>query len=507
MMRLLCVISCLLTASFLGGQDLPNRYLEPIFTQVDETSQVLFSSQVPQPRPGGGFYEWLTGYPLNADESDLQNVDLYMDIFEPSGDTLDQRPLIILCFGGGFLSGSKDHWSIRLLAQELAKRGFVTATIDYRLGMNIFDRFLAMRAVYRGVQDGRSAVRFFRADADNANTYRINPNHIYMGGHSSGAFIALHNLYMDKDSERPASTRAWYHNGWLADQDSLDNVGNNTNYDGLANGAFALAGALGYTSYIEGGESGRVVLFHSSDDGTVPFHYGTPFSSILWAVVGDDLPPVHGSNRIAERMDSLVLHHAFNAYTNRGHGVHEETNATLYSDILPEISNWFYSQYFLPDTLQIEQDSFICDTTKTYTYSVNGNNARHIDWHLDNGHFTNTDTSGLEVSVRWDSGLAPRQLSVTPYSDVLARGFQTSNSILLEEGRQVSWIGASGDWENELNWDQGILPDVCDDVYINSLGNPILVSLSNDIIINSLHVSNDVQLLLNTQAWLKLRED
>jgi acetyl esterase/lipase len=162
MMRTLLVTIGVLAVAYLGGQDLPNRYLEPIFTQVDETSQVLFSSQVPQPRPGGGFYEWLTGYPLNADESDLQNVDLYMDIFEPSGDTLDQRPLIILCFGGGFLSGSKDHWSIRLLAQELAKRGFVTATMDYRLGMNIFDRFLAMRAVYRGVQDGRSAVRFFR---------------------------------------------------------------------------------------------------------------------------------------------------------------------------------------------------------------------------------------------------------------------------------------------------------------------------------------------------------
>ena len=495
-------------AAFCGiGQDLPNRYVDPIFTQVDETSQVLFSSQVPQPRPGGGFYEWLTGYPLNADESDLEDVNLYMDIFEPNGDTLDQRPLIILCFGGGFLDGSKDHWSIRLLAQELAKRGFVTATIDYRLGMNIFDRFLAMRGVYRGVQDGRSAVRFFRADADNANTYRIDPNHIYIGGHSSGAFIALHNLYMDKDSERPASTRSWYHSGWLPDQDSLDNVGNNTSYDGRANGAFGLAGALGYTSYVEGGESERVVLFHSSDDGTVPFHYGTPFSSILWAVVGSDLPPVHGSNRIAERMDSLALVYDFNAYSNRGHGVHEETGSTLYADILPEISDWFYSQYFLPDTLTILQDSFICDTTKIYTYSVLENNARHIDWQLENGQFINADTTGQAVSVRWESGPLARNVQATPYSEVLARGFPTSKSIDFKSGEQVYWIANSGDWENESNWDLGILPDVCDDVYINSPVNPILVSLSSDIVINSLHVSNDVQLLLNTQAWLKLRKD
>ncbi len=116
-----------------------DRYNSNLFSTVSETTNILFSSNVPQPVPGGGFYESITGYPLNVDEFSTTPVNLYMNIFQPTGDTLSKRPLIIICFGGGFVTGSKDHWSIRLLAQELAKRGYVTAVIDYRLGMNIFD--------------------------------------------------------------------------------------------------------------------------------------------------------------------------------------------------------------------------------------------------------------------------------------------------------------------------------------------------------------------------------
>jgi acetyl esterase/lipase len=144
------------------AQPLPNRYVSNVFTSWNETQNVTFSTGVPRPNPGGGFYEWITGYPLNVREYQTTAINLRMNIFTPVGDTLSKRPVIIIAFGGGFLSGSKDHWSIRLMAQELTKRGFVTAVIDYRLGMNIFNADLAMRAVYRGLQDGRSAVRFLK---------------------------------------------------------------------------------------------------------------------------------------------------------------------------------------------------------------------------------------------------------------------------------------------------------------------------------------------------------
>lgn len=64
------------------GQADTARYYKEIFSGVMETSQ-LFSSNVPQPKKGGGFYENITGYPLNVKEYDSQNVNLTMDIFEP----------------------------------------------------------------------------------------------------------------------------------------------------------------------------------------------------------------------------------------------------------------------------------------------------------------------------------------------------------------------------------------------------------------------------------------
>jgi len=211
----------------LFSQPPDDRYQTELFG-VTETNDITFSTGVPQPNNGGGFYQIITGFPLNVLEYSTSPVDLKMDIFQPTGDTLQKRPVVIVCFGGGFLSGSKDHWSMRLICENLAKRGYVAVAIDYRLGMNIFDSDLANRAVYRGLQDARSAVRFFRADAANANTYKIDPNHIFIGGHSSGGFMALHNAYLDKESERPLSTYQWVQDGEVVpDQGCIDCVGDN----------------------------------------------------------------------------------------------------------------------------------------------------------------------------------------------------------------------------------------------------------------------------------------
>ena len=127
-MRYLCMTLGVLLVIAAKAQPFPDRYRTEIFSDVEKISEVLFSASVPQPTPGGGLYEIITGLPLNADETDTDLVDLYMDIYLPLGDTLSSRPAVVICFGGGFLSGSKDHWSIVLIAEALARRGFVAAT-------------------------------------------------------------------------------------------------------------------------------------------------------------------------------------------------------------------------------------------------------------------------------------------------------------------------------------------------------------------------------------------
>lgn len=511
-MRTKLTILVLLFATGISAQLLPDRYKELITTTVTVTRNVKFSTGVPQPNFGGGFYEFISGLPVNADESDTDPVDLYMDIFVPTGDTLTRRPVAIVAFGGGFLDGTRDHWSMEEIAIQLAARGYVAATMDYRLGMNIFDEDVSMRAVYRGLQDGRSAVRFFRADAAGSNTYGVDPDHIYIGGHSAGGFVALHNLYLDKDVERPASTRTWFYDGnWLPDQGGLDDVGDNTAFSGHANGAFSLAGALGYTTLVEGGEDENTVMFHSMDDGTVPYTSGQPFSTILAFVIGDDLPDVYGSDAIADRFDAVGVDYEFYSYSNRGHNVHEETSTQLYSDIIPGITDYLHSRYLEPSPLVFMTDSLVCEGADSVIYQV-GDIAAYYDWQVTGSLGAALDSTSSMSSVLWDTTAPSTAVEVTPYSYLLARGPTTLLDVTVSELDTVQLVQSGGVfWDDVQVWQPARIPMGCDHVIVDGVtsGSTITVPPALSSIhqrIRSLHVGDDVQLIFTNGARLYIKD-
>ena len=495
-MRLFVIF--ILLPFFTFGQPPENRYNSEIFG-VTETNGITFSTGVPQPNPGGGFYEWITGLPLNVDEYDTSPVNLQMDIFEPTGDTLQKRPLVIVCFGGGFLSGSKDHWSIRLICENLAKRGYVAAAIDYRLGMNVFDADLANRAVYRGLQDARSAVRFFRADAANENIYKVDPDHIFVGGHSSGGFMALHNAYLEKEIERPLSTYEWIQDGqFVPDQGCLDCVGDNTGFSGHANAVFSLAGALGFTSFIETAADPKVVMFHSTDDGTVPYDSGGPFSSIIWLVVGSDLPDVYGSLPISEQADIVGLPYDFFSYTNRGHDVHEESSTALYSDIIPGISDWFFNEEIKPQYEQINGQTVVCNNELTKTYSLPQGEGTYFDWEVTGGSINNSPPYSDQIEVTWDGNAISHSIKVIPYNCMDAKGDELQADIAIFNYDQNTFLHQNSNWSDSLNWTLNHPPVACEDVIVINPGYSFHIIISNPSSINSLYLDENVHLMLNS---------
>ena len=506
-MKIAAFIMAFLVYTAAYSQSLPNRYQEDVFDNWVETSSIQFSTAVPQPVPGGGFYEWISGYPVNVNEYETTDEDLFMDIFEPEGDTLSQRPLVIICFGGGFLSGSRDYWSIRLLAQELAKRGFVTASIDYRLGMNIFDSDLSNRAVYRGLQDGRSAVRFFRADAAGDNNYRIDPDQIFIGGHSSGGFIATHNAYLDKESERPLSTYEWTQDGNdCPDLGCLDCAGDNQDYDGHANAIFSLAGAVGFTDFIETSDDPTMVMFHSTDDDTVPYTNGEPFSSLLWLIVGDDLPTVYGSSDMADQADIVGLPYEFYSYTNRGHGVHEN-DPVLYTDIVPGIEDWFYIDRLKPEGSVLVGDTIICTDDNMADYMTTAIPSGYYDWIID-GSLAYTGTAiDNEISVIWNTASSDAKVTVVPYSKLRARGDTLQLDITIQDIDMIRWIEGDGDWNQSSNWNLARVPRTCDDVELPTLeGNyTVTVPVNLQAEVRSILSYPGATLELNAGAEIKLR--
>ena len=508
--------SIIFFAIAVNAQPPMNRYTAALFPNITETTNVLFSTNVPKPVPGGGFYEGLTGYPLNVKEYETTNVNLYMNIFRPTGDTLSKRPVVIVCFGGGFIAGSKDHWSIRLIAQELAKRGFVTAVIDYRLGMNIFDEDLSKRAVYRGIQDGRSAVRFFKADAAGANIYKIDPNQIYIGGHSAGAFVATHNAYLDKETERPASTYAWTQScGFLGlytcncpNLGCLDCAGNNQTQSGHAKAVFSLAGAVGFTSYMETASDPMIVMFHSQDDDTVPYDSGQPFASVSGWIVGFDLPIVYGSLPMSQRAAFLGLPYQFYSYTNRGHSVHEETETTLYSDIIPGISNWFFTKLLKPAAHTISGKLNVCSSSLTQTYTTQSGLARYYHWEVTGGTLVNYNPSLNYVTVNWSTTATTRSLKMTPYSKWDGKGDPVTINVNVADSFTNTWTATtSGQWTDTAKWSLTSVPEPCHHVTIPAQISPIEVTLqsSQPYQIKSLTIGNNARVTVKQSSNLLIQ--
>jgi len=101
--------------------------------------------------------------------------DLHLDMFRPAKS--GKYPALLLIHGGGWRSGNK---SMQVpMAQQIAAKGYVTATVEYRLSPEA----LYPAAVY----DVKAAIRFLRA---NAVKYNIDPDKIAITGSSAGGQLA-----------------------------------------------------------------------------------------------------------------------------------------------------------------------------------------------------------------------------------------------------------------------------------------------------------------------------
>jgi PKD repeat protein len=262
------------------------RYTNDLFSSSTSITNVVYGSA---PALNGPFYS-------NEASTTLQN--LVMDIFKPTGDSFTLRPAIIFAHSGGFFSGNRNVNDMMAFCDLLAKKGYVTATIDYRLGFSIFDNapMRGTRAVYRGLQDGRAAIRYMRA---NSALYGVDPNKIYFIGSSAGSFIALHSIYLDTVAEKPAfaGTTTYNITSTAPDLGPLD-IGTNLLFNGKPDAVVSLWGAVQSTSLITQDNNTPILLVHGEADTVVPFNTGSPFGY-------PSLPQADGSNPINTKLDVL----------------------------------------------------------------------------------------------------------------------------------------------------------------------------------------------------------
>ncbi len=100
---------------------------------------------------------------------------LEMDIYRPKG-AWGELPAVVCIHGGGWANGNRT--SHEKVAQALAARGYVTATISYRLS--------GEAPFPAAIHDCKAAVRFLRA---NSKEYGIDPENIGAIGLSAGGHL------------------------------------------------------------------------------------------------------------------------------------------------------------------------------------------------------------------------------------------------------------------------------------------------------------------------------
>ncbi len=191
---------------------------------------------------------------------------LTMNIYQPTGDLETARPLIIWAHGGSFSFGTANDIDVTTLSQRFAKKGFVCASINYRLGISPLDSVGLVKAVLRAVQDMKASVRFFYKDKLTTNTYKIDTNNIFIGGSSAGAVTSLHYAYLNKQCEvnQYLSTATFNALG------GMEGLSGNPGYSTKVNGVINLCGALATYGWLEAGDM-PFCSMHGTVDGTVNY--------------------------------------------------------------------------------------------------------------------------------------------------------------------------------------------------------------------------------------------
>jgi len=330
-------------------QDFENsRYQDTLFT-VEETNDIPYANVL-------GFWSELGDETAVSDKIFQMGdaitefpLELHLDVFRPQSDTLQKRPLIMLVHGGAFYFGSKDDKSITQWCKHLTSLGYVTASIDYRIGFLPTMTSIG-RAGYRAVQDAHAAMRFLVSHHEE---YGIDTSMLFVGGASAGAITVLNLAFMTNET-RPEYT----HSGFLKpDLGDIDTCGNAIKTDFRIKGIIDMWGAMPDTTLLHG-HNIPILAFHGNADDIVPYDYDYPFgiAGILKTLLVEKM---FGSSCIVDR--AVKLGHKAQLVTFEGykHSPHVEPKTKEFNDnffIIQDMMSDFFYDIIVPEKPVITQE-------------------------------------------------------------------------------------------------------------------------------------------------------
>ena len=284
------------------------RFKDEIFSSIDSSTNIQYGEAIN----------------IKGDKEKL-----LLDVIYPNKeDTLKHRPLLIFIHGGGFQSNSKNGIYNSKVSQAFAKRGYVTATIDYRLGVektgfedgkSIATNKDFAEALYRSQQDGRAAIRFFRKLAEE---YGIDTSQIFITGSSAGSMTCLAIGYMN-ENEIPETVN----------QQKWGSIEGNSENDGYSSKVHAVINEWGAMIDYKWIQKGDVPLFNTAgtNDKKVPVDSSFDYHGFKY-----------GSYILFQHCLSLGIPSGWRPFSGKGHTLN---SSPLQQDsCIASMSAWLYTQ-------------------------------------------------------------------------------------------------------------------------------------------------------------------
>lgn len=379
---------CVLAVAAMPVSAQNSRYLDPIF-QVTRTNGIQYGS--------AAAFNSTTASPLT------------LDLYQPTGDTLSRRPVVMAFFGGSFIGGSTSAADIVAWCDTLAKRGYVAIAVGYRVGFNIFQQGAVVRAGYRALQDGRAAIRYVKEFAD---SMRIDTNQIFLVGNSAGAITALQIAYAD-DSNRPSESFGIPNSGAdTTDLGCMDCSGNSYSHTIKIKGVVGLWGAVLDMAGLDANDETAAIMFHGTDDTVVPIDTGNAFQNASF-------PVLYGSRVIHNGLLGLGLESELYVYEGLPH-------------------NFYYTGSTFPnaywDSIRVPSINFLCrlntgcDTSQIIELGINENTAvGSVAFRL----YPNPARDILHIVMpeNWTAAFEPTNVQIFNVQGQLVRQLQTNQPI------------------------------------------------------------------------------
>lgn len=371
------------------------RYKEEIFPEVVVKSDLLYGKAkgywTNSPYSDEPYITTLSkGLIKSFDDPKL--LDLKLDVYYPKTDLFKNRPLVMLIHGGAFYIGAKESACEKTLATTLAKRGYLVASIDYRLGFKLTPTDIEMGA-YRAIQDANAALRFL---SHNAKGLGIDPDQVYIGGTSAGAVASLNTAFMTND-ERPPRILEAAKEGLVG---KIEESGNKYTEAFKIKAVVNMWGAVSDLNIIDPDEKISVLSIHGTADDIVPFENDYPFRNSLMInrLVMDKM---YGSKLIHDRLQALNIRNRLVSLPGMGHEPELATYNTLNNwmdTISSNVSRFLYEEtaadvVLPPAQLSVSEQSNV----KPFYFEVNNGSLVQIT--ANGGVKTNNDL--LDSSVIW----------------------------------------------------------------------------------------------------------